>query len=298
MGEKWDFTDVEREFYIYIQKNPGHDVLDSLEGLTLNNPECEHLKTLCLVNLRLIFESLSIPFHLLNLGGSQSFYNLVKQLQEKAAGGCATSLSIATHLMNEKYYLVGIQSVTPTFQLIKENSLLENHIQTLYKLGLTRFYGCLEELSKELLKILICHDFSNLDRLESADKRIGRSRCGRLKNKIIEDQRVEGYSLSEAYDENILNKGYQLDQFSELFGILTSFRCATQQKENLLQLEAVRHLITHRSGIVDAKYLNETNSSQAIGEAITITPQEMYDWQNAIIYYFGNLIKAVDDERS
>jgi len=298
VSEKWEFSDVENEFYIYLQKTAGNDVLDPLRSLQLTDPQCDKQKTACLENLKLIFESLTIPFFLLQIGSSQCLHTLVKKLQEKAADGCDLSLAVATHLFNEKYYLAAVESISPTFQLIHEKSFVKPQLQTLYKLGMSRFYGCLEEASKELLKILICEDLTRLDTLDSIGKRIGRSNCTTLKNRITSDQQQYNLMLSEAYDENILNKGYQIEQYTELFECLSGFQRAASDFSSLKTLESGRHLVIHRSSVIDVKYLSEVSSLQSVGDKLLVSAQDIYGWQNSLVSYFTDLIRYVDAEVS
>jgi len=213
------------------------------------------------------------------------------ELMTKAEQGDALSAIVAKYLIDEEVSVKSVNYVIPIFQKLKEDDLLSTSLENLNKLISVRLYTCLEEFSKSLLKEITINDIDVLDILSNKDICIGKSKPSKLKNRLIQEQQENKISLNDAYDEHILNKGYKISQYTEIFSELLEIQLSI---ETLNVLESSRHLIIHRNSTVDKKFLDETKSNYELGDLIIISPTKMYDWQDSIIKYTTKLLLEVD----
>ncbi|HMU66562.1 MAG TPA: hypothetical protein PKE57_05425 [Cellvibrionaceae bacterium] len=279
---------------MYIALTGTEDDLHKLETLTLQNAVCIDLKNSFTSNLKLSLEAVSTPFYVGLLASGLSQSKLIENFAKQGAAGCLQSYETAKTLLDNKSYLTGIQSIIPTFQAMHEYGLANNQFQALYKLVAMRFYGALEDLSKQALKIIITKNICNLDILSAQGLKIAKSDCVKLKRRIIQQQQEHSLTIEHAYDEEISHLSYQVFQYTELFSALMNFSIPDNIIDLLTRLESSRHLFTHRNSIVDQKYINEVGNNLEIGDTLHASPDDMYRWQNAIIDYSAALLESLD----
>ncbi|RUO31618.1 hypothetical protein CWE12_01060 [Aliidiomarina sedimenti] len=291
MSHEWKLSDMEQEFYIYIARVGSGDALYPLKVLELTVEGCQGILDEFLSNFKNILEAVSVPFHVGLFTASMSQVRLTEKLLHKARDeGCRDSFSVATYLMNNKSYTAGIESVIPSFQKLESHGILSAQFETLYKIAAIRFYGCLEEFSKQVLKLIVANDISCLDTLSAKDIRIGKSKCETLKARILQSQQELSMTIDQAYDEEVLNKGYSLEQYSNIFNELIGANFAGASIDSIKKLESSRHLFVHRSSLIDKKYIDETGCNQSLGESLKLPANYMYEWQNSLISYVKELI--------
>lgn len=299
MSYDWKFSDMEQEFYIYIAGVGSADALYPLKQLGLEGGGCQVILDEFLFNFKSTLEAVSVPFYVGLFAASMSQNKLLEKLVCKARDeGCTDSLSVANYLINNESYTTGIESIIPSFQKLESHNLLSAQFEALYKLAVIRFYGCLEELSKQTLKLLITSDISRLDALSAKDIKIGKSKCQTLKARILQSQQEQSMSLAQAYDEEILNKGYSLEQYSKIFSELAGVSFNNAGMESIKKLESSRHLFVHRNSVIDQKYINETGCHQSLGEVLKVPAGNMYKWQNHLVSYARELIIKVSEKLS
>lgn len=284
MEYTWTIEDLEKHFFIYLEKVDSHDSLFPLVNLSISNAELKTQKENFLYNIRLILNSVTAPFHTALSAGMHSQFELKEGILDKAKNGCDESMSVLLYLQKNKSYLVGIKAVIPTFEAYYKNDLRMDHFENLYKTSLIRFYGCLEELSKSILRIHIVNDLDLLDVLESNEIKIKDSKPSKLKSKILQSMRDENLSIDKAYNNIVFNKGYSILQYSEIFDTILDSDLTTKLN-SISYLEFCRHLIVHKSSVVDKKFLDRTKSELEIGSTLIITPKDMYDWLDDIVKY-------------
>jgi hypothetical protein len=64
--------------------------------------------------------------------------------------------------------------------------------------------------------------------------------------------------------------------------------------DQLNRLEAIRHLIAHRAGLVDEEFLRRTGDRQTVGLALSINEKAMYELINSAINATTTIIRHVD----
>lgn len=299
MSHEWKLSDMEQEFYIYIARVGSADALYPLKELKLEIENSQEILDEFLSNFKNALEAVSAPFHVGLFAATMSHSKLLERLLHKARDkDCKDALSVATYLMNNKSYTIGIESIIPSFQKLESLGVFSSQFETLYKLTAIRFYGCLEELSKQSLKLLITRDIYQLDILSAKDIRIGKSKCKTLKARILQSQQELSISLEQAYDEEILNKGYSLEQYSMILCELTGASFNSEDIESIKKLESTRHLLVHRSSIIDQKYIDETSCNENIGETLKVSARSMYEWQDHLVSYTKELIVKVNEKCS
>lgn len=299
MTHEWNFNDMKKAFFIYVARVGSVDSLYYLKELKLDEEECQSILNEFLYNLKTALEAVSVPFHVGLFTASMSQSKLLEKLLHKARDeDCKDSLSVATYLMNNKSYTIGIESVIPSFQELDSHGILSSQFETLYKLAAIRFYGCLEELSKQALKFLVIRDINRLDTLSAKGIKIGKSNCEKLKDRILQSQRDLSISLGQAYDEEILNKGYSLKQYSTIFNELAGANFNPTDIDSIKKLESSRHLFVHRSSVIDQKYIDEVSCNQSVGETLKVSVGNMYEWQDHLVSYTKELIVKVNDKCS
>ncbi|VXB75155.1 hypothetical protein [Pseudomonas sp. 8O] len=299
MTNEWKFSDMTQWFYIYMARVGNADALHPLNELDLEIDGCQEILDEFLSNFKNTLEAVSVPFYVGLFAASMSQNKLLEKLLNKARDeGCKDALSVATYLLNNKSYAAGIGSVIPSFQRLESDGILSSQFETLYKLAAIRFYGCLEEFSKQALKLLIVKDISRLDALSVKGIKIGKSKCETLKARILQSQNESSMTLSQAYDEEILNKGYSLEQYSMIFGELVGVSFNSADIDSIKRLESSRHLFVHRSSMVDQKYIDETGCDESIGEILSVPASSMYEWQDNLVSYAKDLILKVNERCS
>ena len=92
--------------------------------------------------------------------------------------------------------------------------------------------------------------------------------------------------------------------FTSVAGIRDAHKAAFGDREaltrtlgdpKLSRLEATRHLIVHRSGVVDEEYIRRTNSTLSIGQALPLEEGEIADMVEATILAGCGLLAFVDE---
>jgi hypothetical protein len=294
MNENWSFKDFEGKYFISLPRIGKTDALYKISSLNLKSASVSAISEEFHSNFKSILEAAAVPFYVALFAASMSQAKLIEDLLKEAQKGYRDNFSVAMFLMNNESHLKGIESVVPTFESLEEHRLLTEQFEVLYKIIAISFYGCLESLSKSLLKCLILDDTSRLDQLHAQGLKVGKSNCQTLKARLSQTQNQDGLNLSEAYDDNILNKGYSFEQYTFIFSCLCGFSCSNRICTNLKTLESSRHLIVHRNSEIDQKYIDETGINAAIGDKLQVSSIDMYAWQDSIIEYASNLIKSVD----
>lgn len=296
MKAEWTLEDMEKEFYIYITRVGRPDALYSLMEIKLSVEHCQMILDNFIGNFKNTLEAVTVPFHVGLFTASMSQVKLTEKLLNKARNkGCRTSFDVALYLMNNKSYRVGIEAVIPSFQKLEDHGILSPQFETIYKLAAIRFYGCLEELSKEVLKFLITRNVSCLVTLATKVIRIGKSKCDTLKARIEQDQRELSLSFDQAYDEHILNKGYSLEQYSKIFQEILSVSFTLSCFEDIKRLEASRHLFVHTNSVIDQKYIDKTGCSQPCGDVLRLPASSMYTWQASLVTYVQELFSKIGE---
>ncbi len=82
--------------------------------------------------------------------------------------------------------------------------------------------------------------------------------------------------------------------YSSVFGKLEELEAALAEPE-LSTLEATRHLVVHRGGLVDAEYKRRSKSSLALGTALPLDAATVSSWANAVIDSSCKLLVFLDD---
>lgn len=294
MDSSWNYSDLESHFFNYLARKGDADALHPIKSINFSCPKIESARRTALSNIKDTMEGASTPFFVGLFAASMSQHKLINDLLLQAKNGCLNSYAVSQYLLENKVFNKGIESIIPSFEKLEKEGLFSSQFHTLYKLIVIRFYGCLEESSKELLKLTICHDLSRLNMIQE----IGRSKGPKLKAKLEQEQRDSSSSMEEAYDEIILNKGYKLAQYTDIFRGAIGFTISSDTLSELQKLEFNRHLITHHSGVVDQKYIDETGSQQSLGDSLKISVSEMYSWQNSIIKYIAELLSCLSKANS
>ena len=111
-----------------------------------------------------------------------------------------------------------------------------------------------------------------------------------MKARILQSQQELSMTIDQAYDEEVLNKGYSLEQYSNIFNELIDANFSGERIDSIKKLESSRHLFVHRSSLIDQKYIDETGCNQSLGETLKLPANYMYEWQNSLISYVKELI--------
>jgi hypothetical protein len=91
--------------------------------------------------------------------------------------------------------------------------------------------------------------------------------------------------------------------FSSIEGISKAYHAAfpnesaflaTLENDDLKSAEQVRHLITHKAGIIDDKYKKRTGSSQNVGEELVVTGSQVSRFGQAVVEVGISLLVFVD----
>jgi hypothetical protein len=236
-------------------------------------------------------EAASVPLYVAMQAGSITRNAMIEFLIKSGGEGDLASIHSSKLLLNDTSPFDGL---IPTFQTLHEHGILSQHFGTLYKTLAIQFYGCVEDLSKQLLKAVLTKDIQLLNQLDSKGLKIGKSDCSKLKRRIDQERNENNMSLEQAYDETVFNKGYSFEQYNEIFLELVGFNFGMQQENCLKRLESSRHLFVHKNSIIDQKFLLETQSSALRGTILNVTAEMMYEWESAVISHACNLLKACD----
>lgn len=298
MESSWSYNDLERHFFNYLARKGEADPLYPIKSISFSSLRVESARQSILSNIKDTMEGASTPFFVGLFAASMSQHKLINDLLLQAKNGCFESYAVSQYLLKNEVFKKGIESIIPSFEKLEKEGLFSAQFHTLYKLVAIRFYGCLEEASKELLKLVICHDLSRLDTIHQNGCKIGKSSCATLKARIEQDQRESLLSIDDAYDEHILNKGYKIGQYTDIFKSAIGFSIPSQTLSEIQKLEFSRHLLTHRSGIIDQKYIDETNTQLQVGDKLPISARDMYTWQDSIIKYIAELLSCVSQANS
>ncbi|MGK0270043.1 MAG: hypothetical protein ACI88H_000676 [Cocleimonas sp.] len=297
MAENWTFEDFKANNFFHTQsENDAFKLLEQAESA----PLFEDLKVGLLCEARTVFEVSSLPFFVAFLAAGMSQTKLIEELNRRSKEEhCTKSAEVAKFIFDNSLYTTAISAVIPTFQALDKADLVSAHIDKLNNSIVMNAYGCLEKHSKFLLKEIMITDLNKaLDYLHGHGLVIGKSKAERLKNCVDSDFRDpnNGLSLSDAYDENILNKGYNIEQYTNLFMNLTDVIVPDSTVQNLKKMESLRHILIHKNGIVDQKYIDEVDSSLTVNDRIVLSPDEMHTFMEAFVDYFANVLAPSENK--
>lgn len=105
-----------------------------------------------------------------------------------------------------------------------------------------------------------------------------RGRIGSILQDKFHFSSIEG--ISKAYHAAFPNEGAFL---------------ATLENDDLKSTEQVRHLITHKAGIIDDKYKKRTGTNQNIGEELVVTGAQVSRFGQAVVEIGISLLVFVDN---
>ncbi|CAK3163530.1 RiboL-PSP-HEPN domain-containing protein [Vibrio crassostreae] len=295
MLDNWTFEDFKEKFFFHTKTDS--DVFSQIEMIPVSG-EREQLVSEFLTEARTIFEVSSLPFFVAFFAAGVSHSKLLESLLLKAKeDGCAKSHEVAMFLLEKQLYTTAVSAVVPTFENLHEAEILADQIEKLNNSIVMNAYGCLEKYSKFVLKSILLEDlYSGLNHLESSSLKIGNSSPNKLKNRIDADSRESDNELSETelYDEHILNKGYSVEQYTELFSALYDFLPSPLLLSELRKIESLRHILIHRNGVIDQKYVNEVDQNLSVGQKVTLSPTELKSFMEAFGDYFKQLFSITN----
>ncbi|AQP37184.1 hypothetical protein [Vibrio anguillarum] len=293
MSEEWDFEKYQEKFYFYTKKELSNDDFYKVEEIGEILPCFADLHSKCLHEIRGIFEVSSLPFFVAFLASGISQTTLQKELIIRAKAGCEKSKEFSDFIFKEKLYLKALDAVVPTFQHLSDVEQVKEKYYKLYSSILANAYGCIEKYSKLCLKENVIKDYeSALTVLSNNGLKIGSSSCNTLLNKIKTQLLQGGVTLEELYDLHILNKGFNISQYSLIFKELYGFSISESDLLQLKKIESIRHIIIHRNGKIDAKFVSEVDTEQRVGETIDIGVDELKNLCSATVEYFYSLFSV------
>ncbi len=228
--------------------------------------------------------------------GLKSFEGL--QLSE----GTAKLISSGLSALGEVFELTGEkgtdkmkQAIEPALR-IYDNSIPV--IEHLFRATLCSFWTALEVLASDLWE-----DAVNSEPLKLASSA--------LREKT--DHEVEGITQKQVSVDALFKHNFDLSNvmgtvlkskfdFSSVHGIEKAFRCIIRfdawtddEKRILILLEKSRHLIQHRAGIVDAKFLELTGTAANLGEPLVVSAPDLQNYRQAVTRAGWKLILQMEN---
>jgi hypothetical protein len=291
MSNSWTFEDYKENFFFHTKVE--NDIFSEIEKLSIVTSRSA-LRDEFLAEARTVFEVSSLPFFVAFLAAGTSHIKLLESLLKKAKDeNCKKSHEVAMFILEDQLYTTAIDAVIPTFEKLHEVGLMKEQLEKLNNSIVMSAYGVLEKYSKFVLRsILLENLYAGLDLLESKSLKIAKSSPSKLKNRIDADERDPLNSLSQCdlYDENILNKGYLVEQYTELFGALYDFQPQPSVVSQLKKMESLRHILIHRNGVVDKKYIDEIDNSLNVGDKVKLSPNDLKEFMGSFGSYFKSLL--------
>lgn len=290
MSKSWTFEDYKEKYFFHTKDEK--DIFSEIEKLSIAISR-SGLRDEFLAEARTVFEVSSLPFFVAFLAAGTTYTKLLEGLLKTAKDkNCKKSYELAMLILENKLYTSAVGAVIPTFEKLHEVGLMEKQIEKLNNSIVMNAYGVLEKYSKFVLRsILLENLYAGLDLLESKNLKIAKSPASKLKNRIEADERdpLNDLSQYDLYDENILNKGYSLEQYTALFVALYNFQPESSAISQLKKMESLRHILIHRNGVVDKKYIDEIDNSLNVGDKVKLSPNDLKEFMGA----FGNYFKSL-----
>ena len=183
---------------------------------------------------------------------------------------------------------------TPLIELVilALNSLVESdHFSkissTYLRQAVVMVWNAFEILTRDILEQVLNHSPSLIERLSKSD--VVKRRID-LKTLVWENIGTHGFNLSEAMGSIIVSS----QDFSDISSIKGFFRAlldgdqrnmkalAALDSRALYSLSKLRHLIVHRRGMIDQRFLAATDSKQSVGEEVEMSVQVIENFVRAV----------------
>jgi hypothetical protein len=186
---------------------------------------------------------------------------------------------------------------TRTFLMsMDENPSFHDACSELLRQGAVLIWGSFEAFGRDLIvKFLDSHPSQAVDLLVSAE---GRRLFG-VRALDFEVLRETGFDLSRRMGR-LLSQFHDLSTLPALRTVVgTLFPAGVELRDalgvgDLWLLSQRRHLIVHRRGVVDERYLDATGDSIAAGQHLSVSPSDLLAYLKAVRNAAAALLSAVE----
>lgn len=287
MGEDWNFQDVEKHFFVYLERVDNTDWLAPLNLAPLpERTTPDRLLKVLYENLRNSAHAATVPYFTALHGAFEGRSRATRTLIEAAKQGQRELIAAAVTILDD--HKSSIDGSFAVFKALHEKGYLDGAIRSLLGQTAANIWGVFETFTLDLLMELLRADLKFLREIAQVARKgvpWGLKPAELLRS--IEQQLLADPALSVADAvQPLSDTSINLNAARHFFGAIFQAHpdvAAALGAQELTVLSARRHLLMHRAGIVDAKYQAESGDTSPLGTGITITPSDLVSYFKAVV---------------
>jgi hypothetical protein len=281
---QWTGKEVLQRFFVHIEQNGPSDLLWPLNSSA--RPHYVILKDPVAVfetNLLAISRATTTPFYVAMMASQSEKARIVQEMVARAKAGDTPAAVEALKILNNSPKAI-LDAPIDVFQTMHDNSFLLDSFAALYAQAAVLVWGTLEALLFDCSAELFTRKPPLLNALASVGEQIWGRNPARVVLQLRGPGAAAGGVVPVAAFKALSFSTVQLDRLKPITSLLDPSGHLGAQTDTpvLRMLEGRRHLLVHKGGIVDQKYLTDTGDSLPLGSRITIGPLDLEAYFRAV----------------
>lgn len=290
----WTLKNAEEHFFIYAQRTGGEDLLHPLQTQLAANAQVQELITNLHQNLQSTALAASAPFHMALTGTSNGRTAAIEELvhcqEDRGAFNAAVSL------LQDSGAFIG--QAFDALKLMHQIEAIRDSLQALLRQASIMAWAGFETFAGDLFRLLLVTDAKFLREIDAVQKQTDpwqmnpRRLLAAVEAALQQDAAVSLAPIIDAVDLPTMTLRFVRHFFGVLFP--TDPTVTARIGRPLDIPSARRHLLVHRAGVVDQRYVDQSKESLPLGSRLTVTPQDVRDTFRAVVDASVALASAAD----
>jgi len=287
----WIFADVQKHFFVYIPHVGADDLLYPLgESPLVSHPKVASVAAVLHSNLQATALAAGTPHFTALFGAFEGRNAAIEELLRLAQSGSMAHLSASNALLLGDIGAPAQKSLR-VFQLLHEQKISIDAFQALHRQAAAMIWGAFEVFASDLLTVLCAADAAAVESLTLLED----GRWRRWADKV----RSKGASLPSVA-RTVSERPYvNLRAIRTVFPALLPSAVQTLSSLSSPVLTIVserRHVLMHRAGIADERYVDRSGDTVTVGSRIKVTADDIREYFSHVVRAAVAMARAASDQ--